>query len=355
VDAAAGNIETARVFIDGLSSGGGTELLSGIQAALSSPMTTEHQRIYIFLTDGFITNEEAIFQELRTHPSNPTVFTFGAGNSLNRYFLDEAAKIGNGFSTEITENELVEPKVDEAWNKIESPQLKNISISFGNLQVYDVISPVSGNLFIGLPYTVFGKYSGGGTFTVTLSGYREGEPFSLEKQITFANARNISHMLPQIWAKQRISRLSIEEGTTEANKGQIIEISKAYQVMSKYTAFLAIQPQPIGDDESIKDDIINTTSTMEDGFNLNDMLTLSMLDGYLWVHLPPEQMLLSIRVYDINGKVLFEWTQGTTSETGSSFKWDGRRLNGALLKPGRYFIQVQTNTGTVVKMFTWIG
>jgi len=94
VDATAGNIATARTWIGNLSVIGGTQLLAGIQAALATPTTSEHQRYYVFLTDGFITNEEAIYSELRNHPSHPTVFTFGAGNNLNRYFLEQTAGKG---------------------------------------------------------------------------------------------------------------------------------------------------------------------------------------------------------------------------------------------------------------------
>ncbi len=96
---------------------------AGVQAALSVSSPAGYRRFFVFLTDGFITNESAIIDAIKNHPSSPTIFTFGAGNNLNRYFLDEAAKVGNGVSTEITANEAVAPIVDAVWNKIESPQL----------------------------------------------------------------------------------------------------------------------------------------------------------------------------------------------------------------------------------------
>jgi len=68
-----------------------------VQAALAIPKVQDLSRFFIFLTDGFITNESAIIDAIKNHQSSPTVFTFGAGNNLNRYFLDEAAKVGNGF------------------------------------------------------------------------------------------------------------------------------------------------------------------------------------------------------------------------------------------------------------------
>ncbi|MFC1586532.1 T9SS type A sorting domain-containing protein [Fibrobacterota bacterium] len=353
VDATADNITLARNFINGQSAGGGTALLSGVQASLNVPATSEHQRIYIFLTDGFITNEAAIFEEIRNHPSQPTVFTFGAGDNLNRYFLDEAATIGNGFSTEITQNDPVEDMVDAAWNKIESPQLESISISFGNVEVSEMVLPVNSNLFVGSPYSVYGQYATGGLCQVTLSGYRDGQPVTIEKEITLARESNISHMIPQVWARQKIARLETEEGTGTQNKLEIIDLSVEYQVLSKYTAFLAIDPTPVEEGQSLGGSgFFSNTDVLDRLFTSVDF-TIDIKDGFLWINIPEGQLLYSVRVFDINGRVLFEWSGGSSTSTDNLFKWDGRRLNGDILKPGQYFIQIQTNLGTVSKKITW--
>jgi Ca-activated chloride channel family protein len=372
VEASSANIETARTFVNGLSSGGGTNLLAGVQAALSAPLTTDHKRIYIFLTDGFITNETAIFDEIKNHPTQPTVFTFGAGNNLNRYFLDEAAKIGNGFSTEITQNESVEDRVNDAWEKIEAPQLQNISISFGDAQVSELIYPVSTNLYRGSPYTVYGQYAEGGSYMVTLTGDVEGQPVTLQKKVKLATTPGVSKMLPQIWARQKIAMLRLDEGTTTKNKEEIIGLSIEYQVLTIYTAFLAIDPQPqleaadrtynmvAGNPSYLLAAPVVDMSPMMVGTEENQLLittplSIEVKESFLWIHLPENQKFRWFRVYDLNGRVLFEWRKGTSSETEYVVKWDGRLRNGALLKPGRYFIQIRTNQGVVTKTFTWLN
>jgi len=354
VDASEENIVTALNFINGLNSGGGTNLLSGIQAALSVPLESEKKRIYVFLTDGFISNESAIFEEIRNHASEPTIFTFGAGNSLNRFFLDEAAKIGNGFSTIITENDDLTAKVDGAWSKIESPQLSNLSVSFGSeVSVTGLLEPLSNNLYIGGAYSIYGKYTTPGPCTVVLTGYMDGEKVTISQQVNFSGKANINKMLPQIWAKETISRLRMEEGTSTINKGKIIQISENFQVLSKYTAFLAISPTPVDDGNSIGDGEYMTNVDLLD--NLRTALSIEVRDGYLWVNMAEGERLLSVYIYGLDGKFLFEWSRGSSTTTDNIFKWDGTSLNGSMLPPGRYLIRIVTNLSSTSKTFMWSG
>ena len=118
VQANATNIAKGETFVRGLVVQGGTQLLDGVNAALAIPTQANKKRIFIFLTDGFITNETAIIQAIQEHSSSPTIFTFGAGNSLNRYFLEECAKVGNGFATPVVSGDAVGPLVDGAWKRI---------------------------------------------------------------------------------------------------------------------------------------------------------------------------------------------------------------------------------------------
>ena len=87
VPANAANQAIAGDFLRGLTAGGSTQLLDAVNKTLAVPTHSDKQRYYVFLTDGFITNEEAVLQAISQHPSKPTIFTFGAGDNLNRYFL----------------------------------------------------------------------------------------------------------------------------------------------------------------------------------------------------------------------------------------------------------------------------
>ena len=50
-----------------------------------------------FVTDGYVGNDMEIIGEIQKHP-NARVFSFGIGNSVNRFLIDGMAKAGRGDS-----------------------------------------------------------------------------------------------------------------------------------------------------------------------------------------------------------------------------------------------------------------
>ncbi len=58
------NIARALNFTQGLKGGGGTEMLKGVQMAITEPIDKERLRVVIMFTDGFIGNEAQILEEI---------------------------------------------------------------------------------------------------------------------------------------------------------------------------------------------------------------------------------------------------------------------------------------------------
>ncbi|MBN1575644.1 MAG: VWA domain-containing protein [Chitinispirillaceae bacterium] len=348
VEASGANITKAREFIAGISATGGTNLLAGVQAALAISSGEGLQRFFIFLTDGFITNESAILEEIKNHPTAPTVFTFGAGDNLNRYFLDESAKVGNGVSTEITETETVAPIVDAVWNKIESPQLQDIAIAMSGLDPAQLLLPQGNMLYKGSPVTIFGVYRESGTHIVTITGTRNGETVTLTNDIDLAAAPTANSMIPQVWARQMIRKLRIEEGTGTTNKNHIIELSKQYQVISDYTAFLATSPV-----EATEENRIGRYTGLHVTAAGDILLQVSMtiLRNRLTIEAPSGAYITEVAVYDLNGRCLFRTLLHTSQCT--RFVWDGRLANGRRLATGRFIVKIQTTRGQITRSLFW--
>ena len=68
-------------------------MMTAIRAALDPSDTQDHVRIVCFMTDGYVGNEAEIIAEIQRHP-NARVFSFGIGNSVNRFLLDQMADRG---------------------------------------------------------------------------------------------------------------------------------------------------------------------------------------------------------------------------------------------------------------------
>ena len=357
VPASAENVAAARAWVNARTVIGGTQLLAGIQAALSATTTTEHSRYYVFLTDGFITNEEAIYDALRDHPSKPTVFTFGAGNSLNRYFLEQTAAIGNGYATEITQLEDVVPKVDLAWEKIATAQVRNINVDFNGAGAFDLLMPFGTNLYRNSPVVVYGKYTNPGLHTVTVRGYRDGQPVEWARDITFAAGANANRMVPQVWARQKIEQLVIAEGATTANKDSIIAISIDYQVLSKYTAFLAINPMPLEGDQ--RDSVYNsygvgieTSPAMADLTRVAAAVRVAVEHGMLCVNSAGGAVIELVEMVDLRGRSVHTIRLDRAARV-TQVRWDGRLSDGTRLGAGRYVVRVKTDRGRTASTVLW--
>lgn len=350
VAATAANLAKGETFIRGLNTQGGTRLLDAVNAALAVPVRNGKQRYYVFLTDGFITNETAILNAIRSHPSRPVIFTFGAGNNLNRYFLEESAKVGNGFATPMVEGDAVGPLVEAAWGRIESPQLQDLSVDFGGLEVSEVLQPVSNRLYRGLPYRVYGKYDGTGAHTVTFKGYRNGEAVSLSHTVDFGLRDVIGWSVPKLWARERIGQLMLEQGATQANRQSILGLSIEHQVLSAYTAFLAAQPQAITPGNNLS----GTVPTLIGERSRAALLfELAVRGGMLFLDWKSAVQVESIRIHDLQGRLLFQFRPGARAAALARWAWDGRDGNGRTLGAGRYLISVQTRSGTSNRIFVW--
>lgn len=349
VAATAANIEKAHTFISSRVASGSTELLNGVSAALSVPVQESAARYYIFLTDGFITNEDAIFSAIKEHPTHPTVFTFGAGNSLNRAFLDKAAQIGNGYASEVTQSEEVDGFVNTAWNMIASPQLKDITIALTGSDPEQLILPGGDRLYKGAPVTIYGLYAKGGIQTVTITGTRGDEVVALTKNIELASVKTCGSMIAQVWARQRIGQLRIDEGTTTKNKSEIIELSVAYQVLSYYTAFLAVDPDKATDDNSIRGPLTPALQSMPRD-RVAVAAAVRVTGNRLTIELPGGCTMREFSVYDLQGRCIYKiiLQSGTTR-----LVWDGLLAAGRKISNGKYVVKIRTSTGLITRMITW--
>ena len=346
------NILKAKEFIQGLSVSGGTNLLNGVREALSATSTTEHSRYYVFLTDGFITNETAIFDEIKNHPTKPVVFTFGAGNNLNRYFLEQSALVGNGFASEIMQYQDVNPIVGNAWVKIESPQLKNVLLTISGSDVNDLLAPSGTSLYIGRPITIYGTYTTPGLRTVTVSGYRDGNLIEYSKTLSLADSLNCNTAIPKIWAKQKIEQLSIDEGITTENKNSIISISIKHQILSKYTAFLAFNPVSIKDGESIKDNFTRTNPAIIDRTSVISKLHLIVGKGYLQLNVPDGEEIVFVQIFDLKGRLIFSLKQKQLL-SGHLIRWNGILADGSRLRYGKYIVKIKTTRRSFSMPIFW--
>ena len=152
------NRHKALRFIDTLQGAGGTEMMKAINTALGGEHDPKKVRIVCFLTDGYIGNDMAIVGAIEEHAQTTRVFSFGIGNSVNRFLMDGMAKAGRGEATFVLSHEEAKKSADKFYERIDAPVLTDIALDFGGLEVEEVYPKRIVDLFAAKPVVVKGRY-----------------------------------------------------------------------------------------------------------------------------------------------------------------------------------------------------
>jgi Ca-activated chloride channel family protein len=233
------NVRRARQYVASLQSGGGTEMIHGIRAALSFRHDPERQRFVTFLTDGYIGNEAEILAEVNRSIGPARIFSFGVGNSVNRYLLDGLAREGRGAVAYLSLADSAREVMALYFERISHPALSDVTIDWGDMGVSDVYPQRLPDLFTGRPIVVTGKFRGE-PGSVVVSGEAAGRPL----QVSVAPEPSAAQrsFIRSIWARLRIEDLSdrqIASGTDDLANA-IRATALEYGLMSTYTSFVAV-------------------------------------------------------------------------------------------------------------------
>lgn len=239
VDATA--LARARAFVAALRARGGTEMRAALELALPPGRAPGFVRQVVFLTDGAVGNEAALFTLIRERLGDRRLFTVGLGSAPNSHFMTKAAQFGRGSHTMIGDVREVAQKMGALLVKLESPVLTDIAIAWpGRAEAYPASVP---DLYAGEPIVVsaaLDSLDGEVVVTGTLDGQRWQTRLPLAGD---ASAPGIG----ALWARAKIDALEdrLHEGRAEEGvRTAIVEVALAHHLVSKYTSLVAVDVTP---------------------------------------------------------------------------------------------------------------
>ncbi len=241
-------IAKALAFSEAVSSGGGTEVLKGIHAALDAPLDGERMRMVVMLTDGFIGNEAAIIADVGTFGSDRIRFwCVGVGSSPNRFLVDGVAAAGGGMGVMLGLDDDTSALVGGLMSRIQSAQLDRISIDWGGLPVSAVVPQRLPSLWAGRPVLINARFSGPGSGVVTVHGEVESKPVAIPVHVTLPDQAPGNQALRTLWARQRLGELRYQTTTGAGydREAAITALSLEYGLMTEYTSFVAVDEQVV--------------------------------------------------------------------------------------------------------------
>lgn len=246
VAAGADNLARARQFIAGLAASGGTEMRAALELALRDPAVETHLRQVVFITDGAVGNEEALFSLIDQRLAGARLFTVGIGSAPNSWFMRKASETGRGTYTLISALAEVGEKMDALFEKIEQPQVTNINVRWPSGVVADAYPNIVPDLYVHEPVTVRARISG---------PLRTGDEVQVDGD-TIAGAWTRSLELTNLgesagigalWARARIDALT-DAGARGADaketRDEIVATALTHHLVSKHTSLVAVDKTP---------------------------------------------------------------------------------------------------------------
>jgi len=252
------NLEQAYGFVEKLEAIGGTNMEEALKLALAGRSSAvsggARPHMVIFITDGRPTIGEIEEQKLldkikQANSSSIRIFTFGVGYEINTHLLDKITDLTRAYRTYISPKENIETEIARFYEKVGSPVLTDIEISFphwlGIAYTYPKITELP-DLFKGSSLTLLGRYNGSGSVTVTLKGKLNNSSKQYTYTLYFPGVNEENSFIPPIWAARRIGMLLDQMrlyGENEKLKEEIIMLARMHGIITPYTSLLILEDE----------------------------------------------------------------------------------------------------------------
>ncbi|RLA46251.1 MAG: marine proteobacterial sortase target protein [Gammaproteobacteria bacterium] len=247
------HVQRALEFVRKLDASGGTEMLPALQAALVRPRRAADEfrerallRQVIFITDGAVGNEVALFEEISSRLGSGRLFTVGIGSAPNSWFMRKAAQAGRGTHTHVGDLDEVGQKMADLFDQLAHPAAVDLTIDWpAPVEAWPQRLP---DLYLGQPLLVavnFGTTPPQGE--VMIGGEINARAWTVRLQLGSGagSATATGHKgVASLWARHKIAGLLDEKlaGRDEdAVRADVLPVALRHQLLSPYTSFVAVE------------------------------------------------------------------------------------------------------------------
>ncbi len=235
-----GGIDKGEKWLREISARGGTEIDNAMSEALAQVRNTGEGRVpvIVVLTDGEVGDESSLLKRLQTGLGDARVFTVGIDTAVNDGFLKRVAAIGGGTCTFVEPGARLEEALQAVGREIGAPVITDLKIKG------EIDSPAPSllpDLFAGRASAAFFRFHGG---SVKVTGkWSDGGKYEEELEPREAPLAAIDHL----WARARVVDLEDQFRISheERIKNEIIAISVKHTVLTRFTAFVAVDEAEI--------------------------------------------------------------------------------------------------------------
>lgn len=242
----------ARRYIEGMNADGGTEMRPAMLRALDEPGAEGRLRQVVFLTDGAVGNEQALFRLIGERLGHNRLFTVGIGSAPNTLFMRRAAEHGRGSFTYIGDTAEVAHEIAALFRQLGNPVLTDVEIEWldGGRPVSVEQAPGAiPDLYAGEPVSLaFSAEARPDQARIT--GRLGGRPWQHRVRMDGGGPGGGIHAL---WARRNIrdwmARKTAGEDPARV-RSEVLALALEHRLVSAYTSLVAVDKTPARDPES---------------------------------------------------------------------------------------------------------
>lgn len=236
------NKQHAIQFVTRLQAGGGTEMKAALEAALQPTEAGARLRQIIFITDGSVSQEQALFGLISQRLGDARLFTVGIGSAPNSFFMEEAAETGRGTYTYIATADEAQTAMDALFARLARPALTQIQVT--GRGIHEVMPSRVPDLYAGEPLVLAMKLQPGES-SVTLSG-RSGDTAWSEEVAIRPTADSAG--IEVDWAQRAVRdwrRRYLHGVSREQIRAAVVELGLKHHLVTPWTSLVAVDRTPV--------------------------------------------------------------------------------------------------------------
>ncbi|XP_076104568.1 von Willebrand factor A domain-containing protein 5A-like isoform X1 [Mytilus galloprovincialis] len=225
---------------------GGTEILRPLTQIYQQKAKKEYPRQIFLLTDGEVQNTNEVISLVKQNAANTRVFTFGIGEGVSTSLIKGVANASNGKATFIRDKDNMHAKVMSVMKWAMEDCFCNGKVEWhlppGNKVTTIPTQPP--NIFRGEKLVLFALLSSHDRERTTLGsvnlrGDLGGKAITHSMEIDVKQTAHTDLPLHRVAAKYQIKELELND-KDGSNKWLIVLVSKAANIVSKYTSFIGV-------------------------------------------------------------------------------------------------------------------
>ncbi|MEZ4649805.1 MAG: VIT domain-containing protein [Candidatus Eisenbacteria bacterium] len=205
------------------------------------------QRRIVFLTDGAVSNEEALLADVVAKRGEVRIHVVGIGHAPNRFLMQKLAEEGRGLLTSIGGTEEVGPRIEAFLERIDRPVLTDLTLS-GLPPNAELVPATLPDLYVDGALQVSVRVPGGARNGVNpsydglrLSGRAGGTPWQHDvRMLEVGHGSGIGTRWARFQVDDALGRLR-RGADSGAIRTEVIALGLGFHIVTPYTSLVAVE------------------------------------------------------------------------------------------------------------------